>query len=83
MVERQLRNLRSAEYGPEPHRAQRGINISDVRGQIRFEGRNGGVHLKRLAGDVSGSTANGGVQAELTGTTWDGRQLEVRPGTAV
>ena len=54
-----------------------GISISDVRGQIRFEGRNGGVHLKRLAGDVSGSTANGGVQAELTGTTWDGRQLEV------
>jgi putative adhesin len=54
-----------------------GINISDVRGQIRFEGRNGGVHLKRLAGDVSGSTVNGGVQAELTGTTWDGRQLEV------
>jgi DUF4097 and DUF4098 domain-containing protein YvlB len=54
-----------------------GINISDVRGQIRFEGRNGGVHLKRLAGDVSGSTVNGGIQAELTGTIWDGRQLEV------
>jgi len=54
-----------------------GINISDVRGQIRFEGRNGGVHLKRLAGDVSGSTVNGGVQAELTGTIWEGRQLEV------
>ena len=54
-----------------------GINISDVRGQIRFEGRNGGVHLKRLAGDVIGSTVNGGVQAELTGTIWDGRQLEV------
>jgi hypothetical protein len=54
-----------------------GINISDVRGQIRFEGRNGGVHLKRLAGDVSGSTVNGGVQAELTGAIWDGRQLEV------
>jgi len=54
-----------------------GITISDVRGQIRFEGRNGGVHLKRLAGDVSGSTVNGGVQAELTGTIWDGRQLEV------
>ena len=54
-----------------------GITISDVRGQIRFEGRNGGVHLKRLAGDVSGSTVNGGVQVELTGTIWDGRQLEV------
>jgi hypothetical protein len=54
-----------------------GIDISDVRGQIRFEGRNGGVHLKRLAGDVIGSTVNGGVQAELTGTIWEGRQLEV------
>lgn len=53
------------------------IAISDVRGQIRFEGRNGGVNLKRLAGDVSGSTVNGGVQIELTGTVWDGRQLEV------
>ena len=54
-----------------------GITISDVRGQIRFEGRNGGVNLKRLAGDVSGSTVNGGVEVELTGTIWDGRQLEV------
>jgi DUF4097 and DUF4098 domain-containing protein YvlB len=54
-----------------------GINIADVRGQIRFEGRNGGVHLKRLAGNVIGSTVNGGVEAELTGTIWDGRQLEV------
>jgi hypothetical protein len=54
-----------------------GINIADVRGQIRFEGRNGGVHLKRLAGNVIGSTVNGGIEAELTGTIWDGRQLEV------
>jgi hypothetical protein len=54
-----------------------GIEIADVRGQIRFEGRNGGVHLKRLAGDVVGSTQNGGVEAELTGTMWEGRQLEV------
>lgn len=54
-----------------------GITISDLRGQIRFEARNGGVHLNRLAGDVSGSTVNGGVQIELTGTIWDGRQLEV------
>jgi hypothetical protein len=54
-----------------------GINIADVRGQIRFEGRNGGVHLTRLAGDVVGSTQNGGIEAELTGTMWEGRQLEV------
>jgi len=54
-----------------------GINISDVRGQIRFDGNNGGVHLTRVAGDVSGATVNGGIQVDLTGSIWDGRQLEV------
>jgi hypothetical protein len=54
-----------------------GIYISDVRGSIEFNARNGGVQLKRVAGDVAGSTLNGGVQIELSGTTWDGRQLEV------
>jgi hypothetical protein len=54
-----------------------GLTISDVRGQIRFDVNNGGVHLKRVAGDVSGATVNGGIQAELTGTIWDGRQMEV------
>ncbi len=54
-----------------------GVNISDVRGQIRFDGHNGGVHLTRVAGDVSGATVNGGVQVELAGAMWDGRQLEV------
>ena len=54
-----------------------GLTISDVRGQIRFDVNNGGVHLKRVAGDVSGATVNGGIQVELTGTMWDGRQLEL------
>ena len=54
-----------------------GLNISDVRGQIRFDGTNGGVRLKRVAGDVSGATVNGGVQVELTGVMWDGRQLDI------
>ena len=54
-----------------------GITISDVRGQIRFDGNNGGVHLTRVAGDVSGTTVNGGIQVDLTGSIWDGRQLEV------
>jgi DUF4097 and DUF4098 domain-containing protein YvlB len=30
-----------------------------------------------VAGDVSGATVNGGVQVELTGAIWDGRQLDV------
>ncbi len=54
-----------------------GVNISDVRGQIRFEAHNGGVQLRRVAGDVSGSTANGGVQVELAGPSSDLRQLDV------
>jgi DUF4097 and DUF4098 domain-containing protein YvlB len=54
-----------------------GLNISDVRGLIHFDATNGGVHLKRVAGDVSGATVNGGVHVELTGTIWEGRQLEV------
>ena len=54
-----------------------GINISDVRGQIRFDATNGGVHLTRVAGDVSGATVNGGIQVDLAGTAWDGRQLEL------
>jgi DUF4097 and DUF4098 domain-containing protein YvlB len=54
-----------------------GINISDVRGQLRFEAQNGGVNLKRVSGDVSGKTVNGGVNVELNGPMWDGRQLDV------
>jgi DUF4097 and DUF4098 domain-containing protein YvlB len=54
-----------------------GINISDIRGSLRFDATNGGVNLKRLAGDVNGSTVNGGVNLELTGTTWEGSQVQV------
>ena len=54
-----------------------GINISDVRGQIRFEGNNGGVNLKRVAGDVGGSTVNGGINLELVGPLADFRQVEL------
>ena len=54
-----------------------GINVSDVRGSLRFDAVNGGINLKRLAGDVVGSTVNGGVNLELAGRTWDGSQVQV------
>ena len=54
-----------------------GITVSDVRGTMRFETTNGGLNLSRLAGDVTGSTVNGGVNIELTGTTWDGGQVQL------
>jgi len=54
-----------------------GIQISDVRGQIRFDAVNGGVHLKRVMGDITGATVNGGIEVELTGPAWDGRQMDL------
>lgn len=54
-----------------------GIDLSDVRGRIEFETKNGGVRLARVAGDVRGRTANGGIRIELTGSTWEGGQLDV------
>lgn len=54
-----------------------GMTISEVRGQIHFDVNKGGVHLKRVGGDVSGATVNGGIQVELAGNIWDGRQLDV------
>jgi len=53
-----------------------GISLSDIRGHIEFDTKNGGVHLTRVAGDVKGQTQNGGIQVELTGSTWEGGQLD-------
>ncbi len=55
-----------------------GLSIADVRGRSEFQAVNGGVHLRRLAGNVSGRTTNGGLSVELAGDRWDGDQLDVR-----
>src|SRR6185312_3931631 len=54
-----------------------GITASDVRGSLQFNATNGGLNLRRLAGEVTGSTVNGGVNLDLTGTTWEGKQVQV------
>ncbi|HLH39066.1 MAG TPA: DUF4097 family beta strand repeat-containing protein [Bryobacteraceae bacterium] len=36
------------------------------------------MNLKRLAGDVEGSTMNGGLNIELAGARWDGAKLDAR-----
>ncbi|HYO81692.1 MAG TPA: DUF4097 family beta strand repeat-containing protein [Bryobacteraceae bacterium] len=54
-----------------------GIAISDVRGTVEFDAVNGGVSLKRLAGTVRGRTVNGGLSVELSGSRWDGTELDV------
>jgi hypothetical protein len=54
-----------------------GVNVSDVRGQLKVEGVNGGVHLKRVSGEISGRTVNGGIDVELAGNPMDARQMEL------
>jgi hypothetical protein len=54
-----------------------GINIDNVRSEVRFRTVNGGVTLTRAGGDVEGRTTNGAVRVDLDGTTWDGGGLDV------
>lgn len=54
-----------------------GIHASDVGGVLHLETTNGAIHLARAAGDVTGVTTNGAVHAELMGSAWRGRQLDL------
>jgi hypothetical protein len=53
-----------------------GVDVTDVKGDIRFSATNGGVRLTRVAGDVRGHTTNGGLTVELGGDHWDGAGLD-------
>jgi hypothetical protein len=55
-----------------------GISADDVRGEMNFETTNGGIHLSDVGGSVRARTTNGGVTADLTGTTWQGRGLDLQ-----
>ncbi len=52
-----------------------GIAIAHLDGDIRFDTTNG-VGLDDLAGDVHGSTVNGGLDISLTGSSWRGKGLD-------
>jgi hypothetical protein len=55
-----------------------GITAEDVRGEMDFEATNGGIHLTDVGGNVRARTTNGGVSADLSGTTWQGRGLDLQ-----
>jgi hypothetical protein len=59
------------------------IAIADVNGDLGFATQNGSIRLDGVAGNVRGRTTNGGVDAELTGDTWQGAglDLETRNGS--
>ncbi|WP_321477336.1 hypothetical protein [uncultured Paludibaculum sp.] len=54
-----------------------GINVADVRGNLRFQTVNGGITLIGVNGTVKGETVNGGVHVDIAGTYWEGEGLEV------
>jgi hypothetical protein len=53
------------------------IAVARVRGDLEFRAQNGSLDLDGVAGNVRGRTTNGGVQAELTGDTWEGTGLDL------
>jgi len=53
------------------------IAVARVRGDLAFEAENGSLNLDGVAGNVRGRTTNGGVEAELTGRTWEGSGLDL------
>ena len=61
----------------EAHTENGGISAETVRGEMNFEGTNGGIHLSDVGGNVRARTTNGGVTANLSGTTWQGRGLDL------
>lgn len=55
-----------------------GIAAERVQGEMSFEATNGGIRLSDVGGDVHARTTNGGVVAELSGTSWQGRGLDLQ-----
>ncbi len=55
-----------------------GISAEDVRGEMNFEATNGGIHVSGVGGNVRARTTNGGVTADLSGTSWQGKGLDLQ-----
>jgi hypothetical protein len=67
---------RDTDLNLETHNGS--IGIANVRGDLDAEALNGSISLDSVAGNVHGRTTNGGVDATLTGDTWEGEGLDLR-----
>ena len=54
------------------------VSAQGVEGRIDLRAVNGSITVRELSGDVRGETSNGSVNAELDGTTWRGKGLDLR-----
>lgn len=55
-----------------------GISAEKIQGEMDLEATNGGIHLSDVGGNVRARTTNGGVTADLSGTTWQGKGLDLQ-----
>jgi len=72
-----FRNLRTEATNLTVKTINGGITVSDIRGSLAIRGDQRRCHLRRLAGDVTGSTVNGGVNLETDRNHMDGSQVQV------
>jgi len=55
-----------------------GIQITGVHGTMDFRTQNGGIKLEEIGGKVEGRTQNGGVSVLLSGSQWEGEEMDVQ-----
>ncbi|HEX8849521.1 MAG TPA: hypothetical protein VF761_08320 [Gemmatimonadaceae bacterium] len=53
------------------------ISLSGLSGRVEARAVNGPVSVYEMSGDVTGRTQNGPITAELRGTKWNGRGLDL------
>lgn len=66
---------RGADLSATTHNG--GIALQGLNGKVEASAVNGPLSVSEMAGDVSGRTQNGPINAELTGTKWEGARLDL------
>ena len=67
---------RNSNISAETHNG--GVFLEGLNGTVEARAVNGPVTIREMAGDVTGRTTNGPISAELSGTSWQGRGLDLQ-----
>ena len=67
---------RGADVSIETHNGP--ISMEGLNGRVEARAVNGPLDIREMGGDVSGRTTNGPLNAELSGTKWVGRGLNLQ-----
>lgn len=67
---------RNQSISAETHNG--GVFLEGLNGTVEARAVNGPVTVREMSGDVTGRTTNGPITAELSGTSWQGRGLDLQ-----